>query len=58
MWMLFLSSFINFCLASNLKISQKQSESVGQTLPQMPWKQKRGDLKKIWIPFIKLPEKL
>ena len=21
----------------------KQSESVGQTLPQLPWKQKRGD---------------
>jgi hypothetical protein len=25
-----------------------------QTLPQLPWKQKRGDLKKNWIPFIKL----
>jgi hypothetical protein len=24
----------------------KQSESVGQTLPQLPWKQKKGDLKK------------
>jgi hypothetical protein len=24
----------------------KKSESVGQTLPQLPWKQKRGDLKK------------
>jgi hypothetical protein len=23
-------------------------------LPQLPWKQKRGDLKKFWIPFIKL----
>jgi hypothetical protein len=23
----------------------KKSESVGQTLPQLPWKQKRGDLK-------------
>ena len=22
----------------------KKSESVGQTLPQLPWKQKRGDL--------------
>jgi hypothetical protein len=22
----------------------KQSEPVGQTLPQLPWKQKRGDL--------------
>ena len=25
----------------------KKSESVGQILPQLPWKQKRGDLKKI-----------
>jgi hypothetical protein len=24
----------------------KKSESVGQTLPQLPWKQKKGDLKK------------
>ena len=24
----------------------KKSESVGQTLPQLPWKQKREDLKK------------
>jgi hypothetical protein len=24
----------------------KKSESVGQTLPQLPWKRKRGDLKK------------
>jgi hypothetical protein len=32
----------------------KQSESVGQTLPQLPWKQKMGDLKNVWIPFIKL----
>ena len=31
-----------------------KSESVGQTLPQLPWKQKKGDLKKIWIPFMKL----
>jgi hypothetical protein len=37
---------------------QKQSESVGQTLPQLPWKQKREDLKKKWIPFIKLHETL
>jgi hypothetical protein len=36
----------------------KKLESVGQTLPQLPWKQKRGDLKKIWIPFIKLHETL
>jgi hypothetical protein len=35
-----------------------KSESVGQTLPQLPWKQKREDLKKIWIPFIKLHETL
>jgi hypothetical protein len=26
----------------------KKSESVGQTLPQLPWKQKRGDLKIFW----------
>jgi hypothetical protein len=25
--------------------SPKKSESVGQTLLQLPWKQKRGDLK-------------
>jgi len=36
----------------------KKSESVGQTLPQLPWKRKRGDLKKNWIPFIKLHETL
>jgi hypothetical protein len=36
----------------------KQSESVGQTLPQLPWKQKKGDLKDFWIPFIKLHETL
>ena len=36
----------------------KQSESVGQTLPQFPWKQKRGDLNKNLIPFIKLHETL
>jgi hypothetical protein len=30
----------------------KKSESVGQALPQLPWKQKTADLKKIWIPFI------
>jgi hypothetical protein len=33
----------------------KKSESVGQTLPQLPWKQK-GGIKKKWIPFIKLHE--
>jgi uncharacterized protein with HEPN domain len=27
----------------------KKSESVGQTLPQLPWKQKRGDLRNFWI---------
>ena len=27
----------------------KKSESVGQTLPQLPWKRKRGDLKKNWF---------
>jgi hypothetical protein len=36
----------------------KKSESVGETLLQLPWKQKRGDLKKFWIPFIKFPEPL
>jgi hypothetical protein len=35
-----------------------KSESVGQTLPQLPWKQKRGGFKKIRIPFIKLHEKV
>jgi hypothetical protein len=28
--------------------SQKKSESVGQTLPQLPWKQKRGGFKIIF----------
>jgi hypothetical protein len=36
----------------------KKSESVGQPLLQLPWKQKRRDLKKKWIPFIKLHETL
>jgi hypothetical protein len=36
----------------------KKLESVGQTLPQLPWKQKRRELKKNWIPFIKLHETL
>jgi hypothetical protein len=36
----------------------KKMESVGQTLPQLPWKQKRRNLKNIWIPFIKLHESL
>ena len=36
----------------------KKSESVGQTLPRLPQKQKREDLKKFWIPFIKLHETL
>jgi hypothetical protein len=35
----------------------KYSESVGHTLPQLPWKQK-VDLKNIWIPFIKPHETL
>jgi hypothetical protein len=36
----------------------KKSGSVGQTLPQLPWKQKRVDLKDVLIPFIKLHETL
>jgi hypothetical protein len=33
---------------NNIHINKpKKSESVGQTLPQLPWKQKKGDLKKI-----------
>jgi hypothetical protein len=38
-----------------------KSESVGQTLPQLPWKQKMGggvDLKDFWISFFKLHETL
>jgi hypothetical protein len=35
-------------------MSQKKSESVGQTLPQLPWKPKRGDLINFWIPFMTL----
>jgi hypothetical protein len=40
------------------EISQKKSEWVGQTLPQLPWKQNKGGFKKKWIPFIKLHETL
>jgi hypothetical protein len=36
----------------------KKSESVGQTLPQLPWKQKSCDLKDFLITFIKLHETL
>jgi hypothetical protein len=36
----------------------KKLESVGQTLPQLPWKQNRGGFKKNWNPFIKLHETL
>jgi hypothetical protein len=36
----------------------KKFESVGQTLPQLSWKQKRGDLNIFCIPFIKLHETL
>jgi hypothetical protein len=35
-----------------------KSESVGQTWPQLPWKQKRGEIKNFGIPFIKLHETL
>jgi hypothetical protein len=34
----------------------KISESTN--FAQLPWKEKIGDLKKIWIPFIKLHETL
>jgi hypothetical protein len=34
----------------------RKSESVGQTLPQLPWKQRKGGFKKMLIPFIKLHE--
>jgi hypothetical protein len=27
-------------------------------LPQLTWKQKKGDLRNVWIPFIKLHETL
>jgi hypothetical protein len=33
-----------------------KSESVGQTLPQLPWKLKKGGFKKKLISFIKLNE--
>jgi hypothetical protein len=32
--------------------------TMGQTLPQLPWKQKRGDLIFFLIPLIKLHETL
>jgi hypothetical protein len=42
---------------NNIHINKpKNSESVGQTLPQLPWKQKKGGFKKKLIPFIKLHE--
>jgi hypothetical protein len=38
---------------NNIHINKpKKSESVGQTLPQLPWKQKKGGFKKKLIPFI------
>ena len=44
---------------NNIHINKpKKSESDGQTLPQLPWKQKRGDLKRFGIPVIKLHETL
>jgi hypothetical protein len=57
--MIFLQGFIKF----DQGISEKSSgqtcvEAVGQTLPQLPWKQTRGDLRNVWIPFIKLHETL
>jgi hypothetical protein len=36
----------------------KKLESVGQTFWQLPWKQKRGDLKRILIPFFKFHDSL
>jgi hypothetical protein len=39
-------------------IKPKKSESVGQTLPQLPWKHKRGRFNFFFIPFIKLHETL
>jgi hypothetical protein len=36
----------------------KFQDGFGQTLPQLPWKQKSADLKTFWIPFIKLHETL
>jgi hypothetical protein len=45
-------------LLVNIHFHLNLSESVGQTLPQLQWKQKRRDLKKIGIPFIKLHETL
>ena len=42
---------------NNIHINKpKKSELVGQTLPQLPWKQKKGGFKKKLIPFIKLHE--
>jgi hypothetical protein len=42
---------------NNIHINKpKKSESVGQTLPQLPSKQKKGGFKKKLIPFIKLHE--
>ena len=39
---------------NNIHINKpKKSESVGQTLPQLPWKQKKGGFKKKLIPFMK-----
>jgi hypothetical protein len=41
------SEFNIFCTLVTMATADKpkKSESVGQTLPQLPWKQKRGDLK-------------
>jgi hypothetical protein len=40
------------------KIGTLVTTLIGQTLSQLPWKQKRGDLNFFWIPFIKLHETL
>jgi hypothetical protein len=37
---------------------KKKSESVGQILPQLPWKQKRGGFNFLGISLIKLHEAL
>jgi hypothetical protein len=49
---------IYFCPHLVERDKPKKSESDGQTLPQLAWKQKRGDLNKFWIPIIKLHETL
>jgi hypothetical protein len=50
------NAILNFINTS--KASTHYGEYYYDVLPQLPWKQKRGDLNYFWILFIKLHETL